>query len=271
LRIAGRTNRANAVTEFQDLLDVESGAPDHDLDVVEPVAAAVYVHEARPESREVCLLVDIGAGTTDIAAFVGYEPEARDVRRKFIFATDPVSVPRAGDVIDDAIEQLLARKDHCRQGSVARADLHRRRRSLKEDLFNNGRAAFGTAIVTREEVEKSPQIVRMAEEVSAAVTSLLRSSARRIRIFRGWGGGTNTIELVFVGGGANIEFLHRAVGNAARESTGMRIRIARRLLSSRGLPASPERLAVCLGGTAPKESWPETQMKDPDHWRGLPA
>lgn len=269
--ISGKTDRPVSLESFCSLVPAQLGAQtSHDVDVIEPVAATLHVYQHAENARQACMVVDVGAGTTDMALFISVTPELRRRQRKFIPISKPHSVFKAGDVIDSAVLDLVFRKAS-RLDAVEKASITRRRRSHKEDLFRRGRLAIAGVEVTTQQVETHSDIASMCDEIANATEALLEEARPSLSAYSSPAFRLEQIDVVFVGGGANVEFIHQAVRRGAKEAAvGLPLMI--RPLphgQSAGLPASIERLAVALGGTAPELLWPETRMKEPDHYRGI--
>jgi hypothetical protein len=243
-------------------------------DVVEPVAAALQLFENSHNARELCLVIDVGAGSTDMAVFLSLTPDKKGYRRKFQRAAAPRSVYLAGDFIDSQLLALIRRKAKKASDADMRS-VELRRRAIKETLFSRTGAVVEAGVeVTRQELEQQPGIRDMQGEIADAFHRLISESARFLSPFvTARQHRANELNVVFAGGGSSIRFLHDAIGDSVKiagESLPVRIRTAPRAATA--LPASVERLAVALGGTLPSSDWPVTSM-EPGEWtqrrRGL--
>jgi hypothetical protein len=74
----------------------------------------------------------------DMGIFLSLTPDAASHRhrRKLIQAAPPRSIFKAGDFIDDALLNLITDKSKTTSDVVV-SDLNRRRRSIKESLFES--------------------------------------------------------------------------------------------------------------------------------------
>lgn len=269
--ISGKTDRALSVESFRGLVPAQLDAQtSHDVDVIEPVAATLHVYRHAENSREACMVVDVGAGTTDMALFISVTPESRHRQRKFIQVSSPRSVFKAGDVIDTAVLDLVYSKAS-RLDAVEKASITRRRRTHKEELFKRGRLAIAGIEITTQQVAAHPAIVDMRAEIAAATKALLSEARVALSTYNSAAFRLEQIDVVFVGGGANIDFIHDAVIRGSKEAAAGPPLVIRALPhgQSAGLPASIERLAVSLGGTSPEILWPVTRMSEPVHQRGI--
>lgn len=235
------------------------------VDVEEPVAAALELYAHSHNSREICAVVDVGAGTTDLGIFVSLTPDAqsRSHRRKFIQAAQPRSIFMAGDLIDEEVISLIQSRARNMSSSELQ-DLRRRRRNIKETLFSNPGWVYEAGVeVTLSELEGQKRIIKMREELSNNFRALIDEASSFIKTFvEATFHSADRINVVFAGGGGNIGFLHGAIQESVRMSNGKNvpITIKPRPPLDRNSPAMVERLAVALGGTTPVYDWPVTQV-----------
>lgn len=231
-------------------------------DVEEPVAAALELFENSENSREICVVIDVGAGTTDIGIFVSLTPDRPGYRRKFFQAAPPRSIHMAGDLIDEEVLSLIKSRSKNIRSDVLQ-DLDRRRRNIKETLFSNAGKVFEAGIeVSIRDLVAQKRIRQMRNEITLHFESLINEAASYIRpfveasFFR-----ANTIDIIFAGGGGNIRFLHDAIGRFACLPNGPSIPVVIRSAKTvdQSLPAAIERLAVAMGGTTPLNYWPVTR------------
>ena len=263
-QLSGATDQAISPDKLSTAVAKASGKPSAlGLDVEEPVAAALELFENSENSREICVVVDVGAGTTDLAIFLSLTPDesSHGHRRKFIQAASPRSIYMAGDLIDaEVINLITIRAKNLRSDSVQ--DLQRRRRNIKETLFSKAKKVFESGVeVTINDLEMQERIGQMRNELASNFKSLISEASIFIQTFVDASfHRVDQINVVFAGGGSNIGFLHEAIGKSARLNNGRSVPIVIRAATSveRSLPAAVERLAVAMGGTTPLEYWPDT-------------
>lgn len=235
-------------------------------DVKEPIAAALeLIREPRPNQRRTALIVDVGAGTTDIACVGALQPSsfAPWVKRKLYLYANPISVYSAGDEVDQAIIDLINTKasNEVDRLEIARFKNDIRRR--KRELFMEGRCNIsgGRTGIELAELESSPRIDRMKQTLTNAVIEILdRSSFDRLPSHFA----PMEIDVVMAGGGAKIGFLRQAV------RAGVNLRLPNfyiNFLDSGAITGSSgfdhSRLAVALGGTTPADEWPGERVRGP--------
>lgn len=168
-------------------------------------AAAAYAAFA-PSPQRFSLVVDMGAGTTDIAGFEADESEARSLT-EIVGARQCCSL--AGDEIDQIIVALLLPKLNLRaQAAQAGAwrSLRLAARGLKSDLFATDRCVFQhhgrKATLKRSEILEAPQFKDFSRALSEVCAASLRAVVARARAT-----GANRTALLLAGGGANLPFL----------------------------------------------------------------
>lgn len=182
------------------------------IDVVEPVAAAVELLPSAQNVRRVCAVVDVGAGTTDIGLFQAVAPdEMSTVRGKLYSLGEPISVFKAGNVVDEIVFDLLQSRAS-RATAVALQDVKARIRQVKETLFTDGYIQELGVNLKLEDVKSHPEAKLMASGIRAALEAAVqRSSKAIVGLMDGRTHGVNKLELVMAGGGASIDFVRKAL------------------------------------------------------------
>jgi hypothetical protein len=269
--IAGRADMGIAPAALADLCRATRPTPVRPtIDVVEPIAAALELFADTADARECCAVIDVGAGTIDLGLLISLTPDhaARAAKRKLIPLCDPKSIYGAGDVVDDELVDLIQSHSSTalRPGQIA--DLQRRKRSLKEQLFRNKRLAQFGAHVTLDDLEQRPRIRQMAQNLKEEFLGLVRAAETRIDLYASyWQHPINQVSVVFAGGGADIGFLRAAVPSSVPIGAGRSLPVKTQAAGAIGggaqLPASLTRLAVALGGTASVREWPISEMRTP--------
>jgi molecular chaperone HscA len=267
-QISGLTDQAIAPEKLYTALSkVTIKTTQNGLDVEEPVAAALELFDNSDNAREICVVVDVGAGTTDLGIFLSLtpDPSSRYHSRKFIQAASPRSMYMAGDLIDQEVIGLISKKaSNLSKDNLQ--DLQRRRRSIKETIFSRTKKVYEANLeVSLSDLEKQPNIKKMKDELTKNFNSLISEATSFIKIFAEASfHRAERINVVFAGGGSNISFLHEAIGKSTTLPNGTIIPIVIRSANStdRTLPAAYERLAVAMGGTTPLEFWPNTTILD---------
>lgn len=222
------------------------------VDVVEPVAAAVELLPSAENVRRVCVVVDVGAGTTDIGLFQAVAPDsASTVRGKLYPLGEPVSVFKAGNVVDEIVLNVLQAKA-VRIDPVALQDVRARIRQVKETLFKDGFIQELGVKVNLDDVQNHEAAKQMAKEIRAALEGVVEKSSYTILGYmNALRHSVSELEIVMAGGGASIEFVRNVVGKP--------FSVDRRYLPARITEtdadaeldlfgAGRERMAVALGG-----------------------
>ena len=226
------------------------GEVNHDVDVVEPIAAAYELSTVESNLRRLTLVVDVGAGTTDIGLFVHVESSLPQDRLIPLF---PVrSEFYAGDLIDETLLRLLQKKASS-VNALAVTEVRRRIRVVKETLFQQGRIFELGVELDLAELEESEEIKSMQTRIRLAAEEILSKNAQNIIE---WTTAASFhlqfVEVLMAGGGASIGFIHRALENGfyPLEKSRVLLRVVKHSpnRSVKTYGASVERLAVALGG-----------------------
>ncbi len=229
-----------------------------DPDVQEPVAAALeLLGPLKSNDLSTTLVVDVGAGTTDIAVFRNLNPDikARDNRHKLVSLADPTSIYYAGDAIDRVVLELAAQR--ISQGDrQALAEFSVDIRRNKEQLFSSGSVALpgrGNRLYLRE-LEASEDIQDIGRRIEAHVREVLESATILKPEDR-----SDRLDIVFAGGGAEVGFLRAAVCAGAKLGQPKISQGIIEITTPTEFPvaAARTRLAVALGGTVPVADWPK--------------
>jgi hypothetical protein len=212
-------------------------------DVVEPVAAALELLIRKVNLREICAVVDVGAGTTDIGLF--YSVVTGGHADRLIPLSTTRSVFKAGNEIDEVLYRILAKKSNTTD-QLRLYDVRTRIRQIKEFLFANGFVQELGVRVSLDEVERHSDILKMAQEIRTCFEESILSYSGTIIDFNNG----SPIRIVMAGGGGNVSFIRSALSKPVIVG-GKSIPVS--ISASEGTHlltygASRERLAVALGG-----------------------
>lgn len=186
----------------------------------EPVAAFAsrLPDDAVNVRRRLCIVIDVGAGTTDFAAFAVVE-RGDDKRTVFRIKHSVATIRIAGDAVDNVLMDHLLRRAGITEGhsqiGAMRADLRRDIRLVKEDLFARGIARRQlvndqVAETTREAFERSEGMVRLAEALKSKYNELLSN------IDESWSS-FPSVEVLLTGGGSTLKMVTDLVKNPIRQ------------------------------------------------------
>jgi molecular chaperone DnaK (HSP70) len=213
-----------SIAQCKDALDKAAATPgDGKLEtgVFEPHAAAAASLAFTTAPVRFILVFDIGAGTTDVAAF------------EFDESTDPPSLTEvrearqcsalAGDEIDRILVDLFFRK---RGGDKTREDEIRllrgtklAARELKKELFTYGKASlkggFLATTIKINDLLEDEQFRAYLGALGGVFANALSKVAARAQVV-----GADVIDVVLAGGGSNLPFLPALVRKAATDRTG---------------------------------------------------
>ena len=187
--------------------------------VLEALAAASARVICDDAARDLMLVVDVGAGTTDLSLFwVVQRPDTNgqpgQMRRAWPINPCGTAIRQAGDTLDSLlVHEVLKRADLGADRALeqrASNDLFRRVRRLKETLFRTGN-------VTVDLVDD--HIVKLTEEEFTGLSRVrafedrIRDEIQRLldRVDQSWekAAGSKGITLVLTGGGCRLPMIRR--------------------------------------------------------------
>ena len=181
-------------------------------DTIEPIAAAVELLPAIGNERRLCMVVDVGAGTTDIGIFQHLSPDIKANKGDRLIPAGPAtSVFKAGDEIDRALLKLMNTKDNITFKSN-QSRIKSEIRFHKERLFNNGHIEVAGIDVTLDALVSADEIKVMTASIRQGIEKCLSEAHQKIIGFTSTAGIANDISVVMAGGGAEMKFLREAIG-----------------------------------------------------------
>ena len=181
--------------------------------VLEALAAASARLWNDSEARDVMLVVDVGAGTTDLSLFWVVQSDSREFHRAWPIMPCGAAIRQAGDTLDALLIDGLIRKANLGEDSSLRqrvSDGLRRGsvRRLKETLFETGEiteilVSDHTVTLNREEFVKSDGIKKFEERISDEIQKLLDG------VHKSWATAVQGrgIKLVLTGGGCHLPMI----------------------------------------------------------------
>jgi len=152
--------------------------PDYliDMGVPEPVAVAASAFSESENARDAFMVVDAGAGTTDFGLFISTRHPKDEVSRVFQVSTSIQGLMQAGDKIDSYLRGFIGRKESFdtsdTSGKLIEADLRRRIRGLKEQLFKTKKLEYslidGTVgVIDLADFLADPMVEKFTQSVEA--------------------------------------------------------------------------------------------------------
>lgn len=247
----------------RELLDQLKNMKDLPMNLIaEPVreataAGAGALLGVRENRREAHIIVDIGAGTTDVAGCYCVNNPDWDRPRVFEVEGAAKAIKSAGNVLDNALTRLILEKSGLVEGSAeyraATSFLNRAKRSFKEQLFDDGRllAELPTGEfvdIGLEDFIEFPVVRRFTDSLKKLVTDASAAIA----------GDQSRIVMVATGGGAKLPMI-REIAEQGVDCDGRRISFTWREPSPPGLgEVYPDlvkpypQIAVAVGGALPR-------------------
>jgi molecular chaperone DnaK (HSP70) len=264
------------VSEFErwsERVSLDDIAQRDGIDVKEPVAATLALFpDPEPNSRTAVLVIDIGAGTIDLGLFSSVLPDhAARVKPKLIAMTSPRSVFGAGDVIDQELLSMISERLGTSDPRQLAAFANNIRRS-KEQLFDTKRLVFRSVEVLASELAQRTRLREMAHSLERTFTEMLDAASYAFDIqLRASSHRLDKLEVIFAGGGANLNFLTKVIPRVV-SMAGAKLIVDKHSAHTPdgfAVEASLARMAVALGGTTRDSAWPETEMKEATLRRAL--
>lgn len=224
------------------------------VDVVEPVAAAVELLPSEENLVRMCVIVDVGAGTTDIGLFLSLVPDGdSQVHSKLYRIGRPVSVFKAGNVVDGIVLKLLEGRAN-KPSATALADVRARIRGIKETLFKDGLIQELSCDVHLEDLQSHPEAKAMAAEIRAELLRLVQDNATEInRWLDKPVHSVRRLDVVMAGGGGSIDFVLKAIDKPVpidHRTLQVKLTIPGGRAGINTFGASRGRMAVALGGAS---------------------
>ncbi len=248
---------------------------------LEPVAAGMLHLSREDDHRTVAAIMDIGAGTTDMALFVAIQPHGKAGIDRVKTLGKTLSVNKAGDHIDDLIRKRIESdafevKHMLTETDRIEIDLHIRR--WKEDLFTFSETipVLGKGIVlpkiTRHSFLKSSGYKETEEVLINDLFEVFGTASRDIEFFATASDfPISEIELIPAGGGARLPVFQKIgalTWKTSRRLLGIEIK---KPIPDQAADYNEEypQLAVALGGAL--EGLPEVNEHErvPIRMKGL--
>jgi len=180
--------------------------------VLEAIAASAGVHEKFQNSRPQLLVVDVGAGTTDIGVFKVATPQNR-APLAFPYKNGMAALRRAGDNVDEILVNLASSELGVSNGSqlakIVQRKMRQRVRGWKSELFERGQVTievedYDAVTIELDQFLATPQVGRFSDLFRTTVIDTLNNCGIGSRNF------IDTKDqnlVVFTGGGSRLPFL----------------------------------------------------------------
>ena len=201
----------NEVKSALGQIDKLDNLPEYLLDkgITEPLAVGSSRLRQEEPSRGLAIVLDVGAGTSDLAMFLVVENPEGNLFNAFPIVGTNQSLHMAGDTLDTAMQQTILEKatikPHDPDYHYVIQDLRMRVRSLKEDLFRDGYCIMNFVNGDRVRVEKDEflsqdSVKRFGSSLAEKFTEVIRTMNRGLAQHFGSGG----LSVVLTGGGATL-------------------------------------------------------------------
>lgn len=254
------------ITEAKAILD-KVGAlgkiPEHLIreGISEPLAAGSSRLKRDEPARDLVMVVDVGAGTSDMALFLVAENPEKDLYNAFPILNGNKSLSMAGDTLDGAIINIVLEKERLERHHPdflhLLAGLRMRTRSLKEEIFRMGSCNYllnngSRGTITLEEFLLRGEVQKFREGLAGTFEEVLSEVDHSFidRFKDGW------LTVVLTGGGATLPMVMDLAKGPVKANGGYLNR-AQAALVPQEYEDDPEisavypQLAVAIGGSAP--------------------
>ena len=246
--------------------------------ITEPLAVGSSRLRQDEPFRGLVMVVDIGAGTSDLALFVVVERPEQNLFNAFPVKGCNKSLPMAGDRLDTALQQMIIQKsgitNHDPDFHYTIQHLRMQTRSLKEDLFQDGLCTVNLKNGSRLTVElddflRQDSVNRFKKNLADIFEEVLATMKDGVvKQF-----GDNGLSVVLTGGGASLPMV-KDLAEGSHSVRGVHI-------CKKEVPLVPEeyeddaelavvypQLAVAIGGTMPVIIDEKNAVEDMDIPRG---
>jgi molecular chaperone DnaK (HSP70) len=219
-----------SIAQCKEALDRAAAAPGNgnlETGIFEPHAAAAAALAFTSAPTRLVMVLDIGAGTTDIAAFDFDESVIPPSLSEIKEARQCSAL--SGDEIDRILIEMILRKAGGERGSPESMSMLRAARltarELKRDIFRHGKCGLrvGRKLValTGRELADDANFRTYQQGLAQTIAASLRVVAARARSV-----GADTIDIVLAGGGAQLPFLTALAQHAGKAvADGLNLRI----------------------------------------------
>lgn len=188
--------------------------------IFEATAAAAYTSIGLEDSGSHLIVVDMGAGTTDIAAL------ARLGTRTIELPEARVTLKQAGDFIDRVIANIALKSASWARSTAQQTELWaalmRQMRDIKETVFAEGRATLRhqgrNLSLSLRDIERDPDFRAFSKD-------LTRAYDHALAVVRDDAGarGRNMVQAIAVGGGAAAPFVQTLIRRKSGRGGGARV------------------------------------------------
>lgn len=176
----------------------------------EPVAAGLLLMSRFDNRRTLAAVMDIGAGTTDIALFVAVQPDGRPLVDRIRLLGTPVSIKKAGDYIDQLIIDEIVAKANFVLTKFDNVEIELNIRRWKENLFDFAAASPSLRGHTLNRLRRSDFVrtdgfLKFQRELEEGLFSVFESGAKQLDSFATMSQFPHKdIEVMPTGGGARL-------------------------------------------------------------------
>lgn len=220
-----------SIAQCKDALDKAAVSPGNGLletGIFEPHAAAAAALAFTNQPTRLVMVLDIGAGTMDIAAF-DFDESVEPPSLSEVSQARQCSA-LAGDEVDRILIDLLMRRSGIEKGKeealrtirIARLAA----RDLKKDLFRDGKCSlklgWKTITITAKDFAEDQNFRTYQAALAQTIAGSLKFVVQRAQMV-----GAKDVDVVLAGGGAHLPFLVALTQHVAQSAaaTGINVRV----------------------------------------------
>ena len=270
----------HAVKSVLEQIDTLQALPEYLVGqgITEPLAVgSARLHRDEPH-RGLVMVVDVGAGTSDLALFIVAADPSRNLFNAFPVRDCNQSLHMAGDTLDSALQQIILKKagvnSHDHDFPYILRQLRLQLRTLKEEVFLSESCAIrlvnGSRIhIGKEEFLLHSSVQRFGQQLQKKFTDVISPMTNGLVNHFGDGG----LSVVLTGGGATLPMVKELASGSCT--------IHKKTVRKHEVPMVPEdfeydeelakaypQLAVAIGGTMPRIIDEKNTVDDFDIPRG---
>ncbi len=228
--------------------------------VLEPIAAGNSRLQTDEPTRQLVLVLDIGAGTTDFGLFIVVEKPEQELFRITPVEGTMLGIRQAGDTIDQILRMTILKQAEVDVNDpsfgLINSQLQLRIREYKERLFQEGALTFRlsddrTGVVRLDGFLQNPALGAFREKIEAKCREVLDVAGNDKTVFYDAG-----LRVVLTGGGSALPMLETlAKGSSDHFGKTLRRRMAPLVpdfLQNHPIAGAYAQLAVAMGGALPE-------------------
>ena len=241
--------------KYLELINTKQNKISKQIEVLEPIAAALTLLPNQDNIPRIAIVVDIGAGTTDIGIFqIIYPDESSNKKRSLIPIGKAISLFTAGNAVDRILLDHIISETSIKIQDDKLQDVEIRIRQIKERLFSDGVIRELDVNLKLKDFLTNPKLKNIYARIRTAIQNCL-SDPENYKTLEPFyrNRSIKQLDIVMGGGGGSLSFitfpLKSEQFNLGKNILSVNILEPNTELRIPLFSASLERLAVALGGS----------------------